>query len=1655
MKLKKLAIFALLPVLILLFLLSRCAFPKPKITDNENIPTAATTSTHAKSPTSAVGTPSPTSIPGSDDSPSTTPTTSVTDGNITTPTPTPSGADIPSKTPTRTPDGVDGFSITPTRTPSGADGFSITATRTPTPGGADGPSKTPTRTPSGADRPSQTPTPTISADGPSQTPTPTISRADGPSKTPTRTPGLGDQPSKTPTRTPSSADQPSKTPTRTPSGADGFNITPTRTPTPGGTDAPSKTPTRTPTPTKTVEGSSSDWSTTQTAAPSWLTRQGDPVRTGKMNLAFSTALEPKWVAQPSQPWSNFRSPIVADHEMVVVADDDSRCLDDIEGEVIEERGRTRRMCENTTENAIYAFNLADGTQKWHFATAGSVVGYPQIVTGRVYAATFQTPTSSELPKISMIYCLDGQDGSLLWQYTIQDTQVSELTVDEGVVVVPIFEKGVKKIIALDALTGASLWTTKLDARISAYYYNSVAISEGRIFVALDEDLICALNLHTGDFRWQKTTASSFNRFSPPIAVDGRLFILGDSYLYTFDANTGELLWKVRLDYHAYQEITLDPLQKTLFITSSNRTLAISAVDGTTLWTVEDRCPEFYHPVIIGNNNRLISPQGIMDQATGELLWSTYSRRNEWGLVCTHHAALPWSNKQSETRLTYEEWTPNDYVVNADGAAVLLSGFETWLGPPAVSGNYVIGWAEFRTKRNASTTSTSKDLVAFGPDTSPPDVRINQGPQKDLTDINITVYDYNLKEWTMEIHNDQDQTTWRVIAAGISNEQDTRFAKWREFWKIEEPERDEPLADGVWTLRLTATDTSGLTSSVEMEQIIDTTGPMVQIISPEDGTTLVYERQIHLEGIASDTNEVTQVRITSDGGRTYTTANGTDDWHLTLPITVNMDGKTITYHAVATDNFGNETRSEPVKITFIVDTTGPMVQIISPEDGSTIDNANIRLDGIASDMSEVTQVRVTYDGGQTYITATGTNDWTVTLPITEMMEGKTITFHAVATDSLGNETRSEPVKITFPKFEVNLQSGGRTLSGSRSLFVVKDDDIDGDGIDQRWENEIINLTMPILELDEEEEWLDQFGTAHISAGIKYPMAFFVRVTGYTPLFYTQNNPSHPPYILVYIAFGWHKDWGAANLGITDYKLQAHRGDTENVVMAWRVMDETNLRLEWVRTSSHKHPCEHHGVWSPWHRSCNLSNVAFNTKNIDSTQILCSELEFDLNGHLVLYPGEDKHPLYPSTELCEQVNLHFSGYGEDCGWDPWGAGQWDDDDFSSDRRYQGGGRWLFDGYNAGEPDPNNLFQLIDFLDQPDTWDGLTEAQKKRLTGLYPNEAVWSGTFGKRAEWDCDEQDKDEQDKCELVPGKGGKDFCGGLEDTPFEPENCSSKLGSALGQSDDWTDKGPPDLMRTVLNARYRVTFTTGTQWFAGTDADLLFYLVRNESTLSPSTKRTIITTADYSKNWDSFPYLPVGTFENGNVDTVYLDDNRPGPIRAIQVQHDNTGFGPDWYLARVVVTDLLTGETWIAEPNRWITRSPARIPLVPYQPNGTRQIKYQVTVRTGELRNAGTDGEIFIQLIGVDGTSSSSLKLDDPDANDFERDTVKTYTVTSKDVGVLDRIVLILVPNKSSPDWYCEEVTVRNMLTGQVWTFPVEKWLGRDDGPLSVEVNLNE
>lgn len=1349
------------------------------------------------------------------------------------------------------------------------------------------------------------------------------------------------------------------------------------------TDAPTATTTSTPTGTP-----------TPTPAPMPAPPLGDPGHTGAVDQELPIAFEPKWLSPSFLGMGNYQVDwrVVTDDEIVVVAGSSASL----------NRGIAPILTSfNSGDNStLYAFRLADGGQIWSYDTNGVLMGTPQIADGSVYAVTRQRATAGEEAFASKIHCLSAEDGSLVWQHILPKSHTGALTVQDGVVVllagtvdvkngklaIPWEEESPIQALGFDANTGEPLWSTPLLNK-NSFSLDAPAAADGLAFVT-DGDYLYALDLQTGQQLWQRDregeegTSPSQGFSGALVAAEGRLFAAVrhtvpdySSYynsIYAFNAASGEILWHYEMastQTSGHHEVMSYHLDKLFIWETWNQgddpfhgLVAVSALDGSEVWhTKLDTSIEY--PPIIGNNGRmLVSSYGgcwLLEESTGRILWSGdrkyvselgVSYAQPWGPTFTYGITYPNPPR--------EEWLPNEWALDSRGESVLLAEFETWMSVPALSDGVVIGVA--RHPEHESKYYGLR-LIAYGADTTPPDARISEiglGRRNiQLLDIFGTAYDYNLKEWSLELGKGTPPSDWEVLHHD-TNATQTFLANLRIGGNPRQ------IGDGDWTLRLTVTDTAGLT--------------------------------------------------------------GSDEW------------------------------------TFTNDWTAPSVVITEPEDVTTITAGSFTLTGTASDTNGIDQVRITFDGGKTFKPANGTQAWTLPIAVTPAMEGKSVTYYAEATDTFGNVGRSNSVTLTFPKFQVGLQASGRRLVSTRSMFVDKAIDIDdGDGINQRWENAAMQLIMPIMELDEEEDWLNQFHENIIGQHTKpkYPMVYFVRVTGYTPDSYQKVSAEYPTYILFYIVFGWAKDYGAVGGG-----FEAHRGDSENILMAWRVTSETTAELEWVRTSSHKDVNRHHGLWNAWQRSCTLANVASNADVTGDTEMMCSTLEFEADGRLVLYPGEDKHALYPNADMCSNdVNLLTFGYGEDCGWDPLTVngklvpGQWKDSDFDQDNRYLGNGRWLFEAYNVGEPDPNRKYQLIDFLDQPDTWRGLTDAQKKALTGLYPNEAVWSGTAGKRAEWDP-------PDGSTLKAGNtGGGDFCGGLQPggDAGEPKVCSSKLGGALGQADDWSAKDPPDLISDAMDARYQVTIKTGDRERAGTDAMISLALSHNgefgDTIEVYSGGKFYLPPLVFNFNPIKAPYPYVGSFERGDTDYIYLDDNKAGEITGIQLSQDDTGEGPGWFVEQVMVQDLLTGKVWLAMPYKWLAtdESPnttsAYLELSSYFPGSVSEIEYQVIVATGDKQDAGTDGDVSITLIADDGYSSGPHTLDNEDSNDFERNTLGYYTAPSPDVGQLATLRVELKSTGDHPEWYCREVTVRDIMTGQVWVFPVESWLGKGNGPLSVDV----
>lgn len=113
-------------------------------------------------------------------------------------------------------------------------------------------------------------------------------------------------------------------------------------------------------------------------------------------------------------------------------------------------------------------------------------------------------------------------------------------------------------------------------------------------------------------------------------------------------------------------------------------------------------------------------------------------------------------------------------------------------------------------------------------------------------------------------------------------------------------------------------------------------------------------------------------------------------------------------------------------------------------------------------------------------------------------------------------------------------------------------------------------------------------------------------------------------------------------------------------------------------------------------------------------------------------------------------------------------------------------------------------------------------------------------------------------------------------------------------------------------QYRVTVSTGTAELGGTDADVFITLHGN---LGTSAEMVL----DNGEN----------NFERGNQDSFVVDAQNLGTLKQVRIRHNNRGFGPGWFLEKVVVEDLDSGARWTFPCNGWLAldESPRKLDRV--------------------------------------------------------------------------------------------------------------------------------
>ncbi|XP_067663302.1 allene oxide synthase-lipoxygenase protein-like [Haliotis asinina] len=106
-------------------------------------------------------------------------------------------------------------------------------------------------------------------------------------------------------------------------------------------------------------------------------------------------------------------------------------------------------------------------------------------------------------------------------------------------------------------------------------------------------------------------------------------------------------------------------------------------------------------------------------------------------------------------------------------------------------------------------------------------------------------------------------------------------------------------------------------------------------------------------------------------------------------------------------------------------------------------------------------------------------------------------------------------------------------------------------------------------------------------------------------------------------------------------------------------------------------------------------------------------------------------------------------------------------------------------------------------------------------------------------------------------------------------------------------------------------------------------------------------------------------------------------------------------------------------------------------------EFVIHVRTGDVQGAGTDANVSVILHDEQGSSTDKFHLDYFFRNDFERGNLDVFQLPkdkTAGLGKLRKLEIFRDDSGFGSSWYVERITVENKSNGDVYIFPVFRWL---------------
>ncbi len=279
---------------------------------------------------------------------------------------------------------------------------------------------------------------------------------------------------------------------------------------------------------------------------------------------------------------------------------------------------------------IIALDYQTGLKKWEFRTSKINMSSPIVIQDKLYSLSWDE---------GKLYCIDINDGKLIWEITSNNFRDSSPTFDNGFIYV-LSNLGLE---VFDAQNGKSTKSFKISQNTFSQntksingidqFYSSPALYKGTCYFAFQKSLFAY------DTKTKQTKSIPFesvlNNYSPssPTIENDVLYINDEDNLYAVNISNFTKKWTFKFQQGGLGWLTSPfAVADAVFATEFSKLYAIDAKTGLEKWVREDgfySSPNYYDSIVyIATTTHLKA----LDEKTGNLLWSFALNSTGLGLI---------------------------------------------------------------------------------------------------------------------------------------------------------------------------------------------------------------------------------------------------------------------------------------------------------------------------------------------------------------------------------------------------------------------------------------------------------------------------------------------------------------------------------------------------------------------------------------------------------------------------------------------------------------------------------------------------------------------------------------------------------------------------------------------------------------------------------------------------------------------------------------------------------------------------------------------------------------------------------------------------------------------------------------------------------------